>query len=98
MAGGERSRSGTLRHDRLTAPCVFDGPINGVSVRAYVDQILVPTLSPDDIVILDNLGSHKSTGKPQIKTRPRRHTSRRRPPLVPAEVLPRPQSDRATLL
>lgn len=51
---------GALRHDRLTAPCVFDGPINGVSFRAYVDQILVPTLSPGDIVILDNLGSHKS--------------------------------------
>ena len=48
-----------LRHDRITAPCVFDGPINGASFRAYVEQILVPTLSPGDIVIMDNLGSHK---------------------------------------
>lgn len=51
---------GALRCDRLVAPCVFDGPINGVSFRAYVDQILLPTLKPGDIVILDNLGSHKS--------------------------------------
>jgi transposase len=49
-----------LRHDRLTAPCVFDGPINGRSFTAYVEQILVPTLKPGDIVIMDKLGSHKS--------------------------------------
>ena len=49
-----------LRHDRITAPCVFDGPINGESFRAYVEQILVPSLKPGDIVVLDNLGSHKS--------------------------------------
>jgi transposase len=49
-----------LRHDAITAPCVFDGPINGVSFRAYVEQVLVPTLKPGDIVVLDNLGSHKS--------------------------------------
>lgn len=48
-----------LRHDAITAPCVFDGPINGVSFRAYVEQVLVPTLKPGDIVVLDNLGSHK---------------------------------------
>ena len=48
-----------LRHDRITAPCVFDGPINGESFRTYVEQVLVPTLKPHDIVILDNLGSHK---------------------------------------
>jgi transposase len=51
---------GALRCDRLTAPCVFDGPINGQSFRAYVEQQLVPTLSSGDIVIMDNLGSHKS--------------------------------------
>ena len=51
---------GALRHDRLDAPCVFDGPINGECFRAYVEQILVPTLRPGDIVIMDNLGSHKS--------------------------------------
>ncbi len=49
-----------LRHDRLTAPCLFDGPINGQSFRAYVEQILLPTLKPGDIVVMDNLGSHKS--------------------------------------
>jgi hypothetical protein len=49
-----------LRVDRIDAPCVFDGPINGESFRAYVDQILVPTLAPGDIVVIDNLGSHKS--------------------------------------
>ena len=49
-----------LRHDRITAPCVIDGPINGESFRAYVEQVLVPTLQPGDIVVMDNLGSHKS--------------------------------------
>lgn len=49
-----------LRCDRIDAPCVVDGPINGRSFLAYVEQILVPTLSQGDIVIMDNLGSHKS--------------------------------------
>lgn len=49
-----------LRHDRIDAPCVFDGPINGQRFLAYVEQCLIPTLAPGDIVILDNLGSHKS--------------------------------------
>ena len=49
-----------LRCDRITAPCVFDGPINGLSFRAYVEQQLVQTLKPGDIVVMDNLGSHKS--------------------------------------
>lgn len=48
-----------LRHDRIDAPCLFDGPINGELFLAYVEQALVPTLKPGDIVILDNLGSHK---------------------------------------
>jgi len=51
---------GALRCDRLTAPCLFDGPINGECFRAYVEQVLVPQLLPGDIVIMDNLGSHKS--------------------------------------
>lgn len=51
---------GALRCDRLTAPCVFDGPINGQCFRAYVEQLLVPALRPGDIVVMDNLGSHKS--------------------------------------
>ena len=50
-----------LRNDRIDAPCLFDGPINGERFLAYVEQELVPTLKPGDIVVLDNLGSHKST-------------------------------------
>lgn len=53
---------GALRYDGLTAPCVFDGPINGERFRAYVEQILVPTLKPGDIVVMDNLSSHKVAG------------------------------------
>jgi len=49
-----------LRCNRIDAPCVIDGPINGESFRAYVEQILLPTLRPGDIVIIDNLGSHKA--------------------------------------
>ena len=48
-----------LRCDRIDAPCVIDGPINGTTFLAYVEQMLVPTLSPGDVVIMDNLGSHK---------------------------------------
>src|ERR1700722_1925205 len=48
-----------LRCDGLTAPCVIDGPINGASLRAYVEQVLAPILAPGDIVVMDNLGSHK---------------------------------------
>ena len=48
-----------LRHDRIDAPCVIDGPINGDSFLAYVEQVLAPTLKPGDIVVIDNLGSHK---------------------------------------
>ena len=49
-----------LRHDAITAPWVIDGPINGEAFRTYIEQVLVPTLRKDDIVILDNLGSHKA--------------------------------------
>jgi transposase len=48
-----------LRNDRIDAPCLYDGPINGERFRAYVEQFLAPTLGPGDVVILDNLGSHK---------------------------------------
>jgi transposase len=48
-----------LRQDRISAPCVIDGPINGRSFLAYVEQFLVPTLRPGDIVVMDNLGSHQ---------------------------------------
>jgi transposase len=48
-----------LRCDRIDAPCLFDGPINGEAFAAYVRDFLVPTLSPGDVVIMDNLGSHR---------------------------------------
>jgi len=48
-----------LRHDAITAPCVIDGPINGATFQAYVEQFLVPTLVAGDVVVMDNLGSHK---------------------------------------
>jgi len=57
---------GALRCDGLTAPCVFDGPINGQCFRAYVEQQLVTVLKPGDIVIMDNLGSHKSAAVRQM--------------------------------
>jgi transposase len=51
-----------LRQDQITAPCVIDGAINGETFLAYVEQILVPTLAPGDVVIMDNLSSHKVAG------------------------------------
>ncbi len=51
-----------LRHDRIVAPLVLDGAINGESFRAYVEQFLAPTLQPGDIVVADKLGSHKVAG------------------------------------
>ena len=71
-----------LRCDRIEAPCVIDGPINGRIFLAYVEQLLVPTLRPGDIVIMDNLGSHK------------RQAIRR---AIPAGLLARPQPDRTGL-
>jgi hypothetical protein len=50
-----------LRHDALTAPCVFDGPINGAAFLAWATRFLVPILKQGDVVVLDNLGSHKGT-------------------------------------
>jgi transposase len=49
-----------LRHDRLEAPWLIDGPINGERFRLYVETLLLPTLRPGDIVVIDNLGSHRS--------------------------------------
>ena len=49
-----------LRHDRVEAPWLIDGPVNGEWFRLYIEQVLAPTLGPDDIVVMDNLGSHKS--------------------------------------
>lgn len=51
-----------LRHDRIDAPCVIDGPMTGALFRAYVEQFLAPTLSIGDIVVMDNLPAHKVKG------------------------------------
>ncbi len=48
-----------LRHTGMVAPMVLDGPINGIAFQAYIDQVLVPELQPGDVVVMDNLGSHK---------------------------------------
>lgn len=51
---------GGLRLTGMTAPMVLDGPMTGAWFLAYVEQVLVPTLSPGDIVVLDNLAAHKN--------------------------------------
>jgi transposase len=51
-----------LRHNRVTAPLLLNGPMNGASFLAYVEQILAPTLKPGDIVIMDNVSVHKVAG------------------------------------
>jgi transposase len=51
-----------LRHNRMTAPMVLDGPINGAAFVAYIDQSLAPTLKRGDIVVMDNLPAHKVVG------------------------------------
>jgi transposase len=48
-----------LRHDQITAPWLLEGPIDGESFATYVEKVLLPTLRPGDIVIMDNLGSHR---------------------------------------
>ena len=55
-----------LRHDAITAPFVIDKPMNGPIFRAYLEQCLVPTLQPGDIVVMDNLSSHKNEKVRQI--------------------------------
>ena len=51
-----------LRNDRIAAPLVIDGAMNGATFIAYIEQFLAPTLSPGDAVILDNLPVHKVAG------------------------------------
>lgn len=50
----------------MTAPFVYDGAMNGVVFLAYVEQVLVPTLKPGDIVIMDNLPAHKPAGVREV--------------------------------
>ena len=79
-----------LRHDRIEAPWLVEGPIDGESFRTYVEKVLVPCLKPDEVVMMDNLGSHKQGRAP---THP---LSRRQAP-VPAQILSRPEPNRAGL-
>ena len=64
--GGEIRMVSGLRNSGMVAPMVLDGPINGIAFQAYIDQVLVPELRPGDIVIMDNLGSHKSPAVRQM--------------------------------
>lgn len=58
-----------LRHDRFTAPMVIEGPMSGQSFLAYVDQVLVPTLKRGDILIMDNVPTHKVRSAQQVLNR-----------------------------
>ena len=55
-----------LRHDAITAPLVIDNPMTSLIFRAYLEQCLVPTLKLGDIVVMDNLSSHKSDAVREI--------------------------------
>jgi Transposase and inactivated derivatives len=52
----------SVRLDGTTVPFVFEGALNGDTFRAYITQLLAPTLRPGDIVVMDNLSSHKVSG------------------------------------
>ena len=80
-----------LRVGQIAAPCVFNGPMDGPSFRAYVGQFVVPILRRGDIVVMDNLPSHKS------RRHPRSHRSRWRQVALPARVQPRLQPHRTVL-
>jgi transposase len=51
-----------LRRDRLSAPMTLDGPMNGETFKAWTEQFLAPVLKRGDIVVMDNLPSHKVLG------------------------------------
>ena len=55
-----------LRYDRIAAPWLLEGPIDGQTFQIYVERVLVPTLRPGDVVIMDNLGSHKGRAVRQL--------------------------------
>ncbi len=80
-----------LRQGEVVAPCVFDGPINANSFSAWVEQSLVPTLKPGDVVVLDNLSSHKDPRASKAIRAAGAHL------LVPAALQPRSQPDRDAL-
>lgn len=61
-----RSRSSAACLTGMVAPMVLDGPINGDWFEAYLTQVLIPELRPGDVVIMDNLSSHKGTAVREI--------------------------------
>ena len=71
-----------LRHDRITTPWFMEGSINGETFLLYIEKVLVPSLRHSDIVIMDNLGSHKANAVP------RAIRCLRRTALLPAEYSP----------
>ena len=80
-----------LRCDRIEAPWFLEGPIDGDSFRLYVEKVLLPSLRPGDIVIMDNLGSHKSKAVRQLIRAAGGQA------LLPAEILPRSEPHRTSL-
>ncbi len=78
-----------LRYDRISEPWIIDGPINGELFTLYVEKVLAPTLAKGEVVILDNLGSHK--GKPARNAIRATGSAS----ALPAALEPRPQPDRA---
>ena len=83
-----------IAHDRIDAPWVIDGSIDGGIFTAYVKQVLLPALAKGDAVILDNLGSHKGKAARKVI---RDAGAEQSASHLPARLLPRPQSDRAGL-
>ena len=73
-----------LRHDRIDAPWVIDGPINGEIFLLYIEKILAPTLLPGDVVVLDDLGHHKGKAARAI-VKPEAASAALRPDLNPIE-------------
>ena len=55
-----------LRHDRISAPWLIDGPMDGTLFLTYVERVLCPELQPDDLVVCDNLSSHKVCGVAEV--------------------------------
>ena len=80
-----------LRHDRIEAPWMLDGPINAAAFQTYVEKALLPTLKPGDLVIMDKLSSHRSAAV-------RKAIRSARAKLIPAaEIFSRSQPDRTGL-
>ena len=74
-----------LRLDEMIAPCALDGPMDGDCFRAYIEQFVVPTLRRGDIVIMDNLASHKVAGIDRL-SRPPEPNCDTCPPIAPISI------------